>query len=391
MAKKVAAHFAMLVVGCGGEPFTQGSGDSDRVPSDAVEPSAADPVEPVTGEAPTPTDEPSSDDSVPAVTPPVAPTLAPDDVADDPEVPLEPVQTEREPGLLEELIPFQQWPDLESEAIGLLYVGRLHAQMHAFDHGLFAKESEQSDRYRFGANGSSPYVLYFESSGDGYNFLPDFSVPIAEGGEATYEAAQFGPDDLARWDVSKPVHLVKLDVNDGQGGSRLHFVATGAEVLDGSAEYPFDPTELISDAAVAAGQTFGISGFDLMLEVERDQAELALGSSAEQSVELEMVSSVTGFWPTWDEAEQRLRVVFAQREAAQWVALGELVTDAPDCPPGAPCALPEPMVHATVSSFGLEQAIVYEFDASGRQVDRTEHPPRPVAYSGVTETTRPSL
>ncbi len=310
----------------------------------------------------------------------------PDDTPPPDDTVNQPPNTMTPTGLLEELIPFQEWPALGADQVGLLYEGQLN-EFYAFSHGRGAGENQQSDRYRFAANGSSPYVLYFESTGDGFNFLQNWRVPTNDGGEdAVYDAAQFGPADLNRWGVSKPAHLVRMTINDGRGGTGLHFVGTDAELLDGTAEYPLDTTQVLADAAAQAAALFDAEAFAAAVEAEGEAAKAELDNP--DAGMHEPAGSVLGFLPSWNEDEQTLSVIFVQREAGQWVEYGAMVTDNVNCPPGAPCAQPPPTYEATISAYGLEQAVVYTFSSAGELTDEASYPPQPVPFAGVTQTVR---
>ncbi|MEN9578154.1 MAG: hypothetical protein RJA70_1163 [Pseudomonadota bacterium] len=386
----------------------EGDDDADDQPADAGEGSASDDTDPGPD---VPDDTDDRDGGVVPPTPPGPPGPNPPDP--------DPTPGADKPGLLETLVPFQVWPDLDPavSAIGLLFTGELADGVYAFDHGRAAGPSDQSSTYRFTADGSSPYVLYFESTGAGFNYLDNWKVPVTDGsGEAQFDAAQFGPDDLARFGVSKPVHLVKLQVNAGRGGSGLHFVATDGEVLDGTQAYPFDPTALLVDAAAQAAKVFGTSDFSTLLEQARQDALADLSEPAPMAPAMDLAPpaperliapppqvpvpspngsafeeplvSVNGFWPDWNNKTSTLRVVFVLREAAQWVELGEESANNPNCPPGAPCLPPRPTRAAKLSLYGMETAVVYEFDPQGALKATEVFAPRAVPFAGRVDTHR---
>lgn len=308
-------------------------------------------------DVPNPTDNP--DDTLP------------DSSGDVVETPVDPVVT-KAPLLIDELLPSQEWPKLGASEVGILWEP-FDAAWPGLDIGRQPRsEGSTLHSYTF-STGGSPYVLYFESTGptDGYNFLDDWRVPNAQDGESVFDAAMFGPEDLNRWGITKPAHLVRLTVNGGDGsGGTLHFVATDGEVLDSTEQYPIDVTEALTTAAESAAAWLAASDYEPLLEESAEQTRLEGGAT-------QLVGRTYGFWPTWDQSSETLRVSFIHYEQHAWSLQGDLIPP-PACPDGAPCAQFPPTYALTTYSYGVEQGIVYEVDKAGTFINETLYEPRPL-------------
>ncbi len=308
------------------------------------------------------------------------PDAMPDEVSEPdttPSAPLpsdDPVIPTPDPGdsLLSNLVPFQQWPPLGAEAVGLLFSATNEQYGVAFDHsrGFYAVTAPENTNYRFSINGSSPYVVYFEAeAGEGTNFLSQWQVPGTGDADVVYDVAQFGPDDIGRWGLTSPVHLVRVEVNGGVGSANsVHFVPTDVEVLDGTDEYPLDPFEAFVTHRQMADEMFGAAEFVSMFEERR----LALERDGAEYVDL---GDQVQIFPSWMNDTDTLRLIFMHRHTGAWESMELVEMQCPECPPGAPCAFcdPGPVNQLVSTRLAVEEAVVFEVDKTGETLGTTFH------------------
>ncbi len=217
--------------------------------------------------------------------------------------------------------------------------------------------------YWFSSDGSSPYALYFPSSGEGENYLEDWTVNLASGESATYDAAMFTPETPNPWGLTADAHLVTLEVNDGRGSDGgLHFIATDVTVLDGTAAVPMDVVEVMASAA----QDFDARVASLDAELD---AELALARDATAPpADAEFTPTESqGVWPTWYPESSTLALTFVHQRLENW---GEMtgVIETPGMPP------PYPEIW-DYHYYGAEYVVRTVIDASGTTLDTTEYGP----------------
>ena len=84
-------------------------------------------------------------------------------------------------GPLERVVPFQVWKGPGATTTGILFAMSSTQYGSAIDWGRNVVANAPPQPYWFGSDGSSPYALYFPSSGEGVNFLSDWQVYDAKG------------------------------------------------------------------------------------------------------------------------------------------------------------------------------------------------------------------
>ena len=265
-------------------------------------------------------------------------------------------------GGLREQLPFQVWPELGPRAEGLL-IAHDTSWGPVFGWGRFAgvrNPAEGDPSYWFFAAGRySAQAVYFASRGEGYNFLPRWSVPVPGGGTAIFDAAMFAPSTPDRWGLDREAHLVEVDVNRGAGApAGLHFVITGARVLDGQPGYPVATTAL-AQARAAWDRWWGeheAAAAAVLVEQGRVTPGQPFGPEGE--------TTALGLFPSWLPRERVLRVTFVRRTERS-SSRTETRVVAPSCPPGAPCMPPHPTEITESRSYGVESGLVVDVGASG--------------------------
>jgi hypothetical protein len=214
------------------------------------------------------------------------------------------------------------------------------------------------DEYVFSNAGDSHHALYFPSTGAGFNFLQNWSVPLPDGGTGRYDAAMFGPSDGLPC-LHACAHFVELEVNDGRGGTGLHFVATAVEVLDG--QHVIDVARVLDDLRERFAKTVDQQHGELRrlyAAGQREAPKLRLAQRVDEPPQL---------WPSWSEQDATLEVLASARgRAVGSQKIGSETVPPSDCPPGAPCAYRE------VGTFDLydELTITHELEATYRVDDR---------------------
>jgi hypothetical protein len=238
--------------------------------------------------------------------------------------------------------------------------------------------------YVFSSSANTHHALYFPSTGAGFNFLRNWSVPLPEGGNAQYDAAMFGPGDGLPC-LHACAHFVELEVNDGRGGVGLHFVATAVDVVDD--QHGMDGARVLDDLRQRFAET-----------VEQRHGELrrlyAAGQREAGAPNLrlgERVDDPPQLWPSWSELDATLHVLASARgQAVGSHKTGSETIPPADCPPGAPCAYRE------VGTFDLydeltithELAATYRVDDRGTLIEERIYAPRIQTSHGQTRRRR---
>ncbi|MBK9034053.1 MAG: hypothetical protein IPL61_22755 [Myxococcales bacterium] len=260
-------------------------------------------------------------------------------------------------------VPFQKWPVLGPRTEGLLITYRTSAGPTIGWSGgpvALATTSARALTYWFVAPGRwSAQAVYFASRGEGENFLAAWGVPLPDGKTATFDAAMFTPTTPNPWGLSAEAHLVDVDVNAGAGAAAgVHFVITGARVLDGQPGYPVAATALAQgQAAWTQWQDEQRTAIAALLDEQRRTAPgQAFGP------ETEAIDG--GMFPEWVADRRVLRLGFYQR-IARTSSKVETRMVAHSCPPGAPCLPPQQQQVTFARRYGVELALVVEIDARG--------------------------
>lgn len=252
-------------------------------------------------------------------------------------------------------------PDLPGRAIGMLWAGALYEGRDV----CAAYTANDRVEYKFSRGPHPSYALYFPSDGRGFNFIPQWIVPLPDGTTVKYDAAMFRPDTANPWGLHACAHLVELDVNDGRGGRDIHFVATRVRVLDNTTAYPWSLARVLLDLRARHDA-----------HAREYTAALAF-TRPERGPWREQVTS--GLIPTWTDPPGRLDVL-VWRTATRTAELGgkiETVVAYP-CADGTPCAYQNPgtFQEFEVLTETIEFAVLFAVDATGALTHETIHAPR---------------
>jgi len=279
---------------------------------------------------------------------------------------------------LKDLVPFQAFPVVPPALVGIIWSAGRQPWGSGYEHGAMPSSSKDRIEYKFGVNGSSPYAVYFVSSGQGYNFLSNWSVPIpraANGGGTyvQYNAAMFNAKTPNNWGLSRLAHIVEVDVNDKQGGTGIHFVVTNARVVDGTSAFPPRADDVLIGLRAR---------FNTYLATQEDtmRAKLTKAVNAQPKTlhfGLQTIGPV-GVFPTWNTARGAMEVVFTRQttQTGQGTARRS-VNRCPPCPPGAPCAACDDRLFARPQSVEVsaQTAVRYVVDKSGEVIAETRYLP----------------
>lgn len=231
-------------------------------------------------------------------------------------------------------------------------------------------------RYLFSSGYAAPWVMYFETAVPlGMNHLKNWKVPLPGGKEATYDADLLFPGARNPFGLSRPAHLIDVEVNGGRGAAaNLHFVATRVRVLDGTADYPIDATAALGEARRRWNEFVAAQATAIAAALEA-ASTAPTGPMTAGPTE----RAFEGVSPTWLPESRRLRVSYV-RWVLRW---STQVTrpPPPSCPPGAPCALDPDIINHY--GYGIELGLDLEFDAAGRLVVDEPHPPAPLHPASV--------
>lgn len=281
-----------------------------------------------------------------------------------------------------DLVPFQQWPVLGTTTIGLLYQSGPQAWGPTLNHTRGITNNPARIEYAYTTAGSSPFALYFQSRGEGENFLANWGVPTPDGKAFRSSAAMFTAATPNRWGLSRPAHLVELEVNGGAGGGNgVHFIVTNARVRTDLVSW--EPTETL----VALRGMF--DAFSKSLAPKMAKAHVAPPRFESAAM-----------FPSFDPVRNELNVVFVGRQNSQR-DIGPVVegyTDCPVCPCDengcAPCVRcnPQPVARQVVEATDIEWAVRYTVAADGTLTNeerflpkittKKQHEERPLERTG---------
>jgi hypothetical protein len=220
--------------------------------------------------------------------------------------------------------------------------------------------------YSFSFDGSSPYSVYFEATGHGENRLEQWSTGNLP---RPYNVERFHHDTKNSWHLSKRVHLVQVEVNDGDGQafSGIHFVATDVGVLEGTAEFPLDVEASMAEVTREFDQLLQKKSQALQSTLTKERAaqkqERGPTISRYHSERIDEPEGLSGAHLSFDTEKGVIRVIMIHRLVEKSV-LEYRPSPAPPCPPGAPC-MRFPGPSDKVTWYGAEMAAIYEIDRKG--------------------------
>jgi|GEM_PF-3780412 len=215
--------------------------------------------------------------------------------------------------LMEQLVPYQEWPALGGTVTGILYVNQGDDYGGAIDHLRDIRSPGGLQFYGFAADGSSPHWPFFESSGEGESFSPNREVMLADRQKVEFASALFGPQTPNPWGLAQEAYIVTLQVNDGGGSpSGVGFVVTDVTILSGTTEVPLNPAQTMA----AAADLFALELQELEPELETLLAESFTKTAPTCGVLTE--TNLVGVWPIWQHEEKTLSLTFVHQHQRVW-------------------------------------------------------------------------
>ncbi len=269
-----------------------------------------------------------------------------------------------------QLFPFQQWPVVVGRRRGLLVSAGAQPWGGSVIWSGGLDTSTDRTEYRFYAEGSSAYAVYFHSpDGRGFNPMGSWRLLDERGATHTMPIAMFLHDTANDWGLHRRAHLVEIDALTPESrANALHFVIRGARVLDGTTEFPLVVEDTLRQLRARFDDEVGgqAGAIDASLAARRSRVPAGYERRAPDG------PTVVAF-PTWQDDGGALEVVFFARY--QEAHLGPERTRMRPCPPCpcdpvagcAPCALcvPEEETFRDQVNAGYELAVRYRVDREG--------------------------
>lgn len=290
--------------------------------------------------------------------------------------------TPRDGGKAETLwnsLPMQVWPTLGAHVEGLLMTSdSTWGKALIWDKILIFGQTTPptaKNTYWFFTDAKSTQVVYFSSTGEGVNFLQHWQVPVADGGKAVYDAAQFTPLTKNPWGLNANAHLIDAEVNNGAGAPpNIHFVITNARILDGTKGYP-TPGNALNIARKEWDNWHTAINADLRAALS-DAGRLAPGKPYGDETE----AAAECFLPTWLPKERIIRVTYYERttrtssKTEQHLVYHKNPLGAPGMPP-----IMMPVTYKRI--YGVDCALTIDIDAALHIVDEVRYGPSAITPS----------
>lgn len=253
------------------------------------------------------------------------------------------------------------WPDLPGRAVGVLWSVALYNGRGE----CVTRNPGDPVQYQFSRGPIPSYSLYFPSDGRGFNFIPQWIVPLPDGTTTKVDAALFRPDTTNTWGLHACAHLVELAVNAGRGGRGLHFIATDVRVLDGTAAFPWRLNRVLADLRART-----------RAHADAHRADLQVRASGPGPW---TTQRTPGMLVTWlPETDQLEVIVWSTETRTATRTLGRETIRPEPCPPGSPCARRDAgtFEDREVQRETVDFAVRYELDRTARLLRETIYTPR---------------
>jgi len=272
------------------------------------------------------------------------------------------------------LFPHQTWPGVEGRRRGIVMSSGQQPWGGSVIWSGGLDVSEQRTEYRYYAEGSSAYAVYWASpDGRGANPI-GWMVRDGGGGDRQMRSAMFHYDTPNEWGLHRRAHLVEVDAlaltNGSNGG--LHFVIESARVLDGTADFRL----VVEDALMQLRQRFddALRAAGVRIDSILQEGRRTVPPGYEHRTGQPPVVVV---FPTWrDEERQMVAIFYARYQEAHLGEEQQRMTQCPTCPctPDgrcAPCArcVPRSETFRPQINAGWEMAVRYIVSYDGRVLD----------------------
>lgn len=278
---------------------------------------------------------------------------------------------EKRPLVTSQVVPksVAEWKDAEL-GLGLaMEPATLPGTMRGF---LFSAVYPNADPppYSFTGPSGATGTAYFVSDGRGVGFVKGFQRRLTDGSRLLIDGAQLPPGVANPWKLSRPLHLVDLEVNGGRGDATKDqlFVITNARVLDGSEVLPIDLGAAMTALSARAADRFKALEGAAARTQKNVEAELPVGTQRDTREEW---PAATGSRLTWDDAKREISLVHVQRRKLRYEAPPRPLPVR--CAPGAPC---QQQVEYPVFEVEVVQAVRQVVSANGVLMEETVYQPR---------------
>ncbi|MFI5349776.1 MAG: hypothetical protein ACHQ2Z_09545 [Elusimicrobiota bacterium] len=288
------------------------------------------------------------------------------------------------PVLIDNVAPFQKWRALGPKVVGLL-IQRGFGGLCQIDHGQYVHQvspassqpcaSTDQNNYTFEFDGSSPYVAYFKSSGEGFNLMENWRMPNGY----TSTAAMFSNTTPNKWGLNADAHLAEISVNGetGSEANNLHFIISDAKIfaLDAS-RLIHETLDPYADAGNPAVKALAAKLQDAVQSVEETSPRYPEISKLPESR-----VSLAGYKATWVPDLNELRVIYYRRFEDRYTKETTVPGVCPNpplcppcrrgspcrpCPPPPPCRPPHKVF--TTYTYGAETAVGASYNEDGSSV-----------------------
>jgi hypothetical protein len=207
------------------------------------------------------------------------------------------------------------------------------------------------------------YVAYFER-GDFTGFVhTGLFTDLPDGTRQRFDAVLLRPDEAASRGLGHTLHLVRFDINNGQGVLSAHepFLLTSITVLDGTPEFPLDPIKAY-DAAREALRARFVAERPVLDRMVLKVLGVDAGGAVIPAEQALLVRA------TWLASEKQLALVLDA--SVQATVTTPTFADIPctPCPPGGVCLACGPVTQMvqTRAASGIRGS--FWFDAAGRRL-----------------------
>jgi hypothetical protein len=232
-------------------------------------------------------------------------------------------------------------------------------------------------------------ALYFSISGDSYRWVyvpvaekPAIGVltmPVGEKGEESQKFEKLSlatPETVKRWGISKPYTLVKVEVNGGKGSPTTdRFVATKLAVLEGTDGYTLGVTNVVKELTTKFQKMLDEPDGRAAIDAGMRDAETKAARTQKPTSKRETSETI---YITWEPRSERLLVEFHVQITVGVIGSGRGAEPVRHGQPGAPPNPPQtgPATYLE-KALGIETAIVFEVDKTGKEVTHQFSPVQP--------------
>jgi hypothetical protein len=235
-----------------------------------------------------------------------------------------------------------------------------------------------------------PGALYFSTGGDSYRWvyvavsekpsIGTLTIPVGEKGATSQRFENLSlatPETVKWWKTSRPFTLVRVEVNGGKGSPPTdRFVATKLEVLEGTDGYTLRATDVVQGLKIRLQKMLDETHVRAAIDAGIRDAERQAAATQKPTSKRETHEST---YVTWEPHLERLLVEFHTQITVGVLGSGRGTEPMRPGQPGAPPGrLPAGPGTYLEKALGVETAIVFEVDKTGKDVTHRFTPPQPI-------------